>query len=84
VVTIKRKKVGKRTYYYLQHSIRKGSKVQGHLLLLDHRQIQNTIRTYCSNCTKSNILITVLIQMRENEDSYNFNNEIANHGDCGC
>ncbi len=49
-------------------------------LLLDHRYIQNTIRTYSSNCTNSNILITVLIPMSENEASYNFNNENANHG----
>jgi Fic family protein len=41
VVTIKTKKVGKSTYYYLQHSIRKGSKVQNKEIYLGRKIPKN-------------------------------------------
>lgn len=37
MVTIKRKKEGKSTYYYLQHSIRKGSRVQNKEIYLGRK-----------------------------------------------
>jgi Fic family protein len=41
VVIIKRKKVGKITYYYLQHSVRKGSKVQSKEIYLGRKIPRN-------------------------------------------
>ena len=41
MVTIKRKKVGKITYYYLQHNVRKGSKVQSKEIYLGRKIPKN-------------------------------------------
>ena len=41
MVTMKRKKVGKITYYYLQHSVRKGSKVQSKEIYLGRKIPKN-------------------------------------------